>query len=492
MKIKLISPARKPEWGESFWDFKTLCKLTGRIAGGAPLALPTLAALTPSDLEVILTDENVESINFDEEIDLVGITSMTCSIIRSYEIADEYRRRGIPVVMGGTHVSMLPGEAIEHCDSVVIGEAEEIWERVIRDAQKKNLQRFYRAEQFPDLTNSPIPKWNLLKNDKYLYSIIQTGRGCPYDCEFCLARVFNGRKYRHKRIEQVVEEIKFLQEINPEKSIFFADDNLLSIPQYAEELFKAIKPLKLRVWWCQSSVNKLKDERLLDLMYETGCRVVFIGFESISQDSLVNLNKSHVNKVAEYRETIERVHSRGIAIFGSFILGSDDDRGTNLKEIVNFIMENNIAFSMSNILTPLPGTRLFKRLEKENRIISREWWKFNGDWVCFRPKLMSTQSLKKGQIFVLKEIYSYDKLYKRLRNLWEIGVYKVIGGDRKITKERIYATFLNLFCLDFKRILFSIRSLWYRKPTSIVSTLIALNFHDYAYNLEDNIERMNE
>lgn len=491
MKIKIIAPARKPEWGESFWDFKSMCKVVGRVAGGAPLALPTLAALTPSDVEVILTDENVEPINFDEEVDLVGITGMSCAIPRSYEIAEEYRRRVVPVVMGGIHVSILPEEAIEHCDSVVVGEAEEIWERVVRDAQKKNLQKFYRAEQFPDLTNSPIPRWDLLKNDKYLYSIMQTGRGCPYDCEFCLAKVFNGRKHRHKNIEQVVEEIKILQGINPEKSIFFADDNILAVSQYAEELFNAIKPLKLRVWWCQSSVNKLKDEKLLDLMKEAGCRVVFIGFESISQESLGNLNKSVINKVTEYKETIKKIHSKGIAIFGSFILGSDDDRGADLKDMVDFIMENNIAFSMSNILTPLPGTRLFQRLEKENRIISREWWKFNGDWVCFRPKLMSAQSLKKGQIFVLKEIYSYDKLYKRLRNLWEVGVFKVIGKDRKLTKERIYATFLNLFCLDFKRIVFSIRSLWYRKPTSIVSVLIALNFHDYVDRLKGNLEKDN-
>jgi radical SAM superfamily enzyme YgiQ (UPF0313 family) len=493
MKIKLVSPARKPEWGENFWDFKTLCKLTGRISGGAPLALPTLAALTPSDVEVILTDENIEPVNFDEGVDLVGVTGMTCLIARSYEIADEYRRRGVPVVMGGVHVSMLPEEAIEHCDSVVIGEAEEIWERVVRDAQKKNLQKFYRAdEQFPDLTNSPIPRWDLLKNDKYLYFIMQTGRGCPYDCEFCLAKVFNGRKYRHKRIEQVVEEIKIIQEINPEKSIFFADDNLLSVPQYAEELFKAIKPLKLMVWWCQSSVNKLKDGRLLDLMYEAGCRVVFIGFESISQERLGDFNKSHVNKVAEYEQVIKRVHSKGIGIFGSFILGSDNDSGTNLKDIVDFIMENNIAFSMSNILTPLPGSKLFQRLEKENRIISKEWWEFNGDKVCFRPKLLSAKSLQKGQSFVLKEIYSYDKLYKRLQNLWEMGVFRVIGTQRKLTKERILATFLNLFCLDFKRIGFSIKGLWFHKPTSIVSVLIALNLHDYVDRLEDNLEKENE
>jgi len=151
MKIKLIAPARKPEWGESFWDLTALCKLTGKKSNGVPLVLPPLAALTPSDVEVVLIDENVEPIDFDEKIDLVGITGMTCVIPRAYEIADAFRNRGIPVVMGGIHVSMLPEEAIQHCDSVVIGEAEKIWEQVVRDAEKKNLQKLYRAPRFPEL-----------------------------------------------------------------------------------------------------------------------------------------------------------------------------------------------------------------------------------------------------------------------------------------------------------------------------------------------------
>ncbi|MCM8781233.1 MAG: B12-binding domain-containing radical SAM protein, partial [Candidatus Omnitrophica bacterium] len=291
MKIKLIAPARKPEWGESFWDLKTLCKLTGRKAGGAPLALPTLAALTPSDVEVVLTDENVEPINFDEKVDLVGITGITCVIPRSYEIADEFKKRGVPVVMGGIHVSMLPEEAIRHCDSVVIGEAEEIWEQVVRDAQKGNLQKFYRAPRFPDLTNSPIPRWDLLKNDKYCYFTIQTGRGCPYDCDFCSVKVFNGRGYRHKTIDSVIEEIKTLQKIDYKKLIFFTDDNLLASPKYSEELMQRLIPLKIKTWWCQSSVNRLKDDRLLDLMYRAGCRVIFVGLESVSQKNLDVMNK---------------------------------------------------------------------------------------------------------------------------------------------------------------------------------------------------------
>ena len=214
MKIKIISPAKQAKWGESFFDYKSACKLLGRKAGGAPLVLPILAALTPSDVEVVLIDENVEPINFDEKVDLVGITGMSFLISRAYEIADEYRKRGVPVVMGGIHVSGVPEEAIQHSDAVVIGEAEEIWAGIIRDAQKGNLQKFYRAPRFPDLNNSPVPRWDLLKNNKYLYFNIQIGRGCPYSCEFCTVTLFNGRGYRYKKVEQVMEEIAVLQRID--------------------------------------------------------------------------------------------------------------------------------------------------------------------------------------------------------------------------------------------------------------------------------------
>ncbi len=264
MKIKIISPARQTKWGESFWDFMSICKLVGLKAGGAPLVLPTLAALTPSDVEVVLIDENVEPINFDEKVDLVGITGMTYLISRSYEIADEYRKRGVPVVMGGIHVSGLPEEAIQHSDSVVIGEAEEVWEHIMRDAQKGDLQKFYRAPGFPDLNNSPVPRWDLLKNNKYLYFNIQIGRGCPYNCEFCTVTLFNGRGYRHKPVAKVMEEIDVLQKLDKRKALFFTDDNILSNSSYVKHIFKQLVNKKVQ-WWCQASINRLKRMKYLSL-----------------------------------------------------------------------------------------------------------------------------------------------------------------------------------------------------------------------------------
>lgn len=480
MKIKLIAPARKPEWGESFWDLKTLCKLTGRKAGGAPLALPTLAALTPSDVEVVLTDENVEPINFEEKVDLVGITGMTCVIPRSYEIADEYRKRGIPVVMGGIHVSMLPDEAIQHCDSVVIGEAEGIWEQVVKDAQKKKLQKFYNAPKFPDLSNSPIPRWDLLKNDKYCYFTVQTGRGCPYDCDFCSVKEFNGRKYRHKKVIQVKREIEKLLYIDKKKLIFFADDNFLAMSDYAKELIGVLIPLNVRSWMCQASVNKINDDSILELMHKGGCRVIFVGFESVSERSLETMNKDNINKVGQYKQAVDKVHSYKIAVFGSFIFGSDADDENSFKETADFIDRTNIAFSMLNIMTMLPGTRLYERMKSENRLLDFPWWKSNGDWACYMPKSISRDKLQLSHFSVINQIYSYKNLYKRLNNLWLRGIFVNTNKKNIISVARIWFSLLAVINCNFNRLKFIIMGLWHPAKTSLMWVLTGVNFHDFA------------
>ncbi|MDD5659482.1 MAG: radical SAM protein [Actinomycetota bacterium] len=483
MKIKLIAPARKAEWGESFWDLKTLCKLTGRKSGGAPLVLPTLAALTPSDVEVILTDENVEPINFEETIDLVGITGMTCVIPRSYEIADEYRKRGVPVVMGGIHVSMLPEEAIQHCDSVVIGEAEEIWEQVIKDAQKKRVQKYYKAQRFPDLNNSPIPRWGLLKNDRYCYFTIQTSRGCPYDCEFCTVKVFNGRQYRNKTVDRVIKEIKEIQAIDNKKNLFFVDDNILANTNFSQNLMKALTSLKIK-WWSQASVDKLRNNDILELMYKSGCREVFVGFESVSQSTLASMNKSQVNKIENFQETVDKIHSHGISVFASFVLGGDFDDGSIFKKTEDFILNSKFAFAMVNILTPTPGTKLYFRLENEKRIFLKEWWRYNGELVTFKPKLIQEETLQKERDKLLRNIYSYEMLYNRLDYLWNKGVFVRSANNKMIFSfGRLFFSLriLSDAKLSLSRIRFIVKSLWHRSITSIMSVLFSLNFHDYAY-----------
>ncbi len=481
MKLKIICPGKDLKLAESFWDYRTVMEITKYKAPAVPLALPTLAALVPSDVEIIISDENLKPIDFDEKVDLVGITGMTGFIIRGYEIADEFQRRGVPVVMGGIHVSMLPDEALQHCDSVVIGEAEEVLEQVIRDAEKGNLQKIYRTEGFCDLSKAPIPRWDLIDNDKYAYFVVQTGRGCPYNCEFCSVSVYNGRKLRHKSIKRVVKEVEYLQSIDKKKMILFLDDNILASMKYAREFFEAIRPFKLVDWTCQASINLLDDDELLDTMYETGCRTIFVGIESVSQDALDGMNKSHINKVERFKKTIHKVHSHGIMILGSFILGTDGEGDDIFENMAKFIDETNIAFPMLNLLTPLPGTRLYKRLEEENRLLYDHWRYHLAENVTFKPKGISKEELEKKYIWLLREVFSYKNLAKRLNSLFNIKVQTELSRRKLISILRVLLSIYAFYRMDPERIKFTLNLLWNPNAPFVDTVAVALSFHDHAY-----------
>ena len=310
MKLLLINPSTKGYAEPEFWDYELVKKIFG-LHVPPPLSLPTIAALTPPEVEVKIIDENIEDINFDEKVDLVGIGAMTLYIPRAYQIADEFRRRGVMVVLGGIHATMLPAEAIEHADSVVLGEAEYVWKRLVADFKNRALQRFYKSDESPDLADSPAPRIDLLKNEKYSMNQLQITRGCPFDCEFCSVKVFSGKNFRHKRIEQVIQEIAALpkemvinicgSELKLPKPIFFTDDNLIGNKNYAKELFKALTPLKLSGWTSQASINLAKDKELLHLMKEAGCRYILIGLESVAEESLIEMGKK-ANRLDEYHE----------------------------------------------------------------------------------------------------------------------------------------------------------------------------------------------
>ena len=485
MKILLIAPARNAEWGESFWEFKTVTKLTSRNAGGAILALPTLAALTPSDIEVKITDEMVEPINFNEDVDLVAISFLTSLAPRAYEIADEFRRRKAKVVLGGIHASMLSEEAILHADSIVVGEADELWLRVVNDFKKGNLQKFYKADCFPNLENLPIPSWDLLRTDEYCYFTVQAGRGCPNKCDFCSVWSYNGHEYRHKTVSQLVDEIKYLQSIDSKKLIFFADDNLLSKPDFAKSLFKNLIHLRINNWWCQASINRLNDDRLLNLMYKSGCRAVFVGFESVCQKSISELNKNKINKVEKYIETVDLIHSNGISVIGSFMLGNDNDGIGIFDETADFINQSNMAFAMINIVTPAPGTLLYEKLLNQRRITSKLWHQYNGEEVCFQTKQILPERLQSERNKLLKRVYEYNTLYSRLNDLWKKNVFVRGQNERRsrITKGRFLFTFKAL-SFDMKRNIFLIKSLWNKRITSTSAINLSLNFCEYAKKLK--------
>jgi len=413
MKILLISPTWKKET-------KAKRKSRHRVFKVPPHNLLIISALTPKDIDIEIIDENIEEIDFDKKVNLVGITTMTASSPRAYEIADIFRDKGIPVVLGGIHATAVPEEAAQHADAVVIGEAEGSWERLLQDLKskgKEGMAKFYQSSQRPDPAKIPIPRRELVENKRYfLTRFLQLTRGCPFDCIFCSVSRFFGKKYRFRPVKKVIEEIKGMIG-KPLKTRFlgFLDDNIVGNINYARELFKALIPYKL-LWIGQSSINIARHEDILQLAAASGCKGLFIGFESISEASLKEANKSH-NRISFYEKAIKKIHQFGISIEGAFIFGFDHDDKSIFQKTVEFIEKVKLDVIQFSILTPLPGTKLYEKLEKEDRIIDRNWSNYDLSHAVFRPKLMTLQELKQGLDWAYQRIYRLSSIFKRLTSL---------------------------------------------------------------------------
>ncbi|MBA7644158.1 Bacteriochlorophyllide d C-12(1)-methyltransferase [subsurface metagenome] len=413
MKIILISPTWKIQAKEKRME-------RGKVFKFPQLSLLAVAAVTPPEVETELIDENVEEIDFNKEADLVGITCMTATAPRAYEIADRFREKGISVVLGGMHPSALPQEAIQHADAVVIGEAEPTWPRLIEDFKrggKGTLKPFYGDGRRVDLSQICPPRRSLLKRNKYIITrVLQVSRGCPFDCSFCSVSKFFGKKYRLRPIKDVVAEIKSLVGKSLySRFIAFLDDNIMGNVKYAKELFRALIPYKL-VWVGQASVNVAQDPELLELAANSGCKGLFVGFESISPSSLREADKPQ-NKISFYKKAIERFHRFGISLEGAFIFGFDNDDKSIFKKTVNFIKKVKLDAVQFGILTPFPGTRLFSKLSREGRIIDHDWSNYDIANVVFKPKLMTPQELKKGFTWAYQHIYSFPGIFRRLSGM---------------------------------------------------------------------------
>ncbi len=403
MKIRLIDPAPKDNLlMQTNKDIKSYWF--------ARLSLTTIAALTPPEIEVAITDENVEEIDFNEDVDLVGLTAMTMHAVRAYEIADRFRERNIPVVMGGLHASSLPEEAKQHVDAVVIGEAEGVWKGLLEDFQGGRLQPFYRSSGFCTLQSQPHPRLDLLKKEHYwTVNCVQATRGCPFSCDFCSVAQFFGDTYRYRPVDEVIEEVKQL----PSGGYFtFVDDNIMGRPAYAKELFQKLAPLK-RIWTSQGSLTMAKDTELLKMAAASGCYALFVGIESLIQDNLAAMNKS-INNVSRYEDAIKKIRDHGIMIVGSFIFGFDHDDDAVFERTVRFCEKNKIDVPIFFILTPVPGTRLYKRMDEDGRILHKDWSRYNGSNVVFKPKLISEETLFNGYSWAFREIYSYTSIAKRI------------------------------------------------------------------------------
>jgi len=407
MKLELIQPAREANTAKS------------RKSLVPPMNLGVIAALTPPDIEVAITDENITIVDLEKDVDLVGITTLTVTANRAYQIAESFRKRGITVILGGIHASLLPDEAAHHADAVVIGEAEDIWADVVADFKAGNLKPTYKAEKRPTLKNVPVVRRELFDRSKYIgKNTIFTTRGCPFDCAFCTVTTYFGKSYRSRPVDEVIAEIKTLPR---NEIIVFMDDNIAGNPKFAKELFRALIPLKIR-WLSQCSVTIAHDEELLSLAAQSGCIDLFLGIESISNASLAEVGKK-INVVEQYEEVISKIHAHGIAIHGFFIFGFDEDDEDVFDSTADFAIKNKLESAQFDLLTPYPGTKFYDKIVAEGRLLSNDWSKY-GYELLFEPKKMSAQTLHEKQQQVWRRFYSLPSIFKRI-GLWRKHIVKL-------------------------------------------------------------------
>jgi radical SAM superfamily enzyme YgiQ (UPF0313 family) len=366
-----------------------------------PPSLAYVAALTPPGWDAAIADENVEPLTF-EDADLVAITSMTWNAPRAYQIAEQYRRKGIRTVMGGIHASMVPEEATRFVDSIVVGEAESAWPRLIRDFEGNELKPVYEGER-TTLENLPKPRNELFTNKYRVGASVQTARGCPIDCEFCSVTVFHGKTYRQRPVEEVLDEIEALEC----RDLFFSDDNILNYGEEAErraiQLFRGMKERGLKKRWVtQVGIDFANNPIVMKSAREAGCLGIHIGFESVNEEALRAMRKVRNLKVGagNYGEVIKRIHDHGIGVHGAFVLGSDGDKKDIFDRTIEFIINSKIDSSSFTIITPLPGTRLYRRLSSEGRILRTnypdDWKHYDFAEAVFRPQHMTPDELEEG------------------------------------------------------------------------------------------------
>jgi radical SAM superfamily enzyme YgiQ (UPF0313 family) len=389
------------------------------------LALPLIASLTPPDYDIEIFDEEVHKIPADRLPDIVGITSIFTTKNRAFKIADGFRAKGISVIMGGSYPTFEHEAALEHCDSVVIGEAEGVWERCLRDWEKGGLKKTYKRDTVYEFKNSPVPRWDLLKIEKINTIAVQTSRGCPYKCDFCLVSKMFGTKQRYRDIDDIVREIESL----PIKRIFIIDDNLTFNKKHAKELMRRLIPLKIS-WACQSSIDVSYDDELLDLMAEAGCISILIGFETVNPDSLKEANKPH-NNIELYGEAIKKIHKRGINVTASFAIGFDSDTVSAFDNIIEFTDRNNVCYAMLNILTAAPGTDIYDRLKKEDRLLDISSEFFNGIYPNFKYKNITPFEMLHKYSESIEQLFSPESVFKKGSELFKNGSFKR-GSSEKL------------------------------------------------------------
>lgn len=409
------------------------------------LALANIAALTPSEDEVIVIDEQISPIDYDLDVDMVAISVNTSIANRAYQIADRFRKRGVKVVFGGLHPSLMPKESLEHADSIIIGNAEGMWEKLLKDFKKNKLKRKYVNDQ--ELQKLPIPGWDIFKGMGYVNTnFVETSRGCQHNCNFCSTSKFYHHKHNTRPIEDVIRDVKNVRSF-PKKFIFFVDDNIIGDKEYAKRLFKALIPLKI-YWISQATVDIGEDEELVQLAAKSGCFGLFLGFESISKASINDMHKKH-NHIDRYKKTINLLHEHGIGIEAGFIFGFDTDDKTTFKHTLDFLKETKIDSFLAIYLTPIPGTVLYDEFRKQDRLLTDDYSRYDFRHIVFKPKSMSPQEVYDGVSWITREFYSKRLVTRRFfyrlgdflahpsirRLLGVVGLLAISLGFRKRIKD---------------------------------------------------------
>ncbi len=417
MKILLINPSNIKKQGK-WMNFSLVNKFSWSVLISPQLTFQMLAAATPSKHSIKLVDERYQKVDFHDDYDLVGISAMTPLATRSYEIADIFRSLHIPVVLGGWHPSVLPEEAKRHADAVVIGEAEESWPSLLKDVEEKKIKPFY--EHLVNLTHIPsIERKKLQHKGGCFIEQIQATRGCAHRCRFC--SVPNSKYasiFRFRPIEHVIEELKSV----PQKVLYFSDPSLTSDPGYTKQLFREMKPLNKK-FSCNGNMNVLgHDDELVALASEAGCVEWDIGFESISQENL-NLSGKKTNKVKEFASTIDKIHEFGMGVKGNFLFGFDADHPDIFNKTIDAIYDWDLDLVDINILTPFPGTPLYEDLDREQRILTKDWSKYDLKHVVFEPKYMPAEVLLSETKRIQKTVGSPSKSIQRAIHCIKYGTY---------------------------------------------------------------------
>ncbi len=422
MKITLIQPAmgRENEQYVESWKME-------------PLSIAQLASLTPPEHEVVFWDDRCEVVPLSEPTDLVAITCETYTARRSFQLANAYRERGVPVVLGGYHASLMPEETARFADAILVGEAEEVWAEMVADAAAGRLKPRYQATGRPSL-DGMTPRRDLFADKKYMpLSLVESGRGCKFGCDFCSISAFYNRSYVYRPAKEVAREV----EATGRKLLFLVDDNVVADFDRAKALFRELAPLKVK-WISQGTLNVVKDPELLDLMQKSGCVGMLIGFESLSSENLKAMNKGFNEFSGGYSEALAKLRDHAVKIYATFVFGYDHDTPDLFERTLEFAMQQKFFVAAFNHLQPFPGTPLYRRMEAEGRLLYDRWWLEPGlrfGNIVFQPRSMAPEELFERLMDLRRRFFSYRGILSRswdfkcnLANPFAGGVYFLVNA----------------------------------------------------------------